>query len=182
MLLAVAEHGGVAAAARALSFTPPAVSQQLAALERQLGVSLVDRSGRTAVLTLPGRRLAEHAQEVLAGLEAAEADVTALARPDGAAQGVVTIATILTLGRSLLPGVLGQLARNARSSTCASSSSSPRTACRGSRAVTWTSPWPESSPSPPAATTARSNGATCSPNRCTSPFPLTTGSSDPGSS
>lgn len=110
MLLAVAEYGGVAAAARALSFTPPAVSQQLAALERQLGVSLVDRSGRTAVLTLPGRRLAEHAQELLAGLEAAEADVTALAHPDGAAQGILTIATIPTLGRALLPGVLAQLA------------------------------------------------------------------------
>lgn len=113
MLPAVAEYGGVAAAARALSFTPPAVSQQLAALERQLGVSLVDRSGRTAVLTLPGRRLAEHAQELLAGLEAAESDVAALAHRDGAVQGVLTIATIPTLGRALLPGVLAQLARTA---------------------------------------------------------------------
>jgi len=107
VLLAVADHGGVAAAARALSFTPPAVSQQLAALERQLDMALVDRSGRTAVLTAPGQRLAEHARTVLASLEAAEAD---LAEHSGALRGVLRIGSIPTLGRALLPGVLARLA------------------------------------------------------------------------
>jgi len=107
VVLAVAEHGGVAAAARALSFTAPAVSQQLAALERQLDVALVDRSGRTAVLTAAGQRLAEHARTVLAQLEAAEADV---ADHSGAPRGVLRIGSVQTLGRALLPGVLAELA------------------------------------------------------------------------
>lgn len=107
VLLAVAEHGGVAAAARALSFTAPAVSQQLAALERQLDVALVDRSGRTAVLTASGQRLAEQTRTVLALLEAAEAD---LADHSGAPRGVLRIGSVPTLGRALLPGALAQLA------------------------------------------------------------------------
>lgn len=103
VLLAVAEHGGVAAAARALSFTPPAVSQQIAALERQLGVPLLDRSQRTARLTEPGQRLAAHARTVLAGLEAAEVD---LANAAGAVRGRLRVASVPTLGRALLPAAL----------------------------------------------------------------------------
>lgn len=106
VLLAVAEHGGVAAAARALTFTPPAVSQHLAALERQVGVPLVDRSGRTARLTATGHRLAGHARQVLAALEAAEADVvTSGDNP----RGNLTIGTIPTLGATLMPAVLATL-------------------------------------------------------------------------
>ena len=113
VLLAVAEHGGVAAAARALAFTPPAVSQQLAALERQVGVPLIDRGGRTAVLTPAGRRLAEHAQAVLAALESAEAEVRSMARPGGSPAGELAVATIPSLGRTLLPAVLEHLAGTA---------------------------------------------------------------------
>ncbi|WP_158881061.1 LysR family transcriptional regulator [Amycolatopsis anabasis] len=107
VLLAVAEHGGIAAAARALSFTPPAVSQQIAALERQLNTVLVDRSRRTARLTAAGGRLAGHAREVLAALEAAEAD---LAGDDGAVRGVLRIGVLPSLGRALLPDTLARLA------------------------------------------------------------------------
>jgi len=107
VLLAVADHGGVAAAARAMSFTAPAVSQQLAALERQMDVPLVDRSGRTAVLTAAGQRLAEHARAVLALLEVAEAD---LADSSGAPRGRLRIGSVPTLGRALLPSVLAELA------------------------------------------------------------------------
>jgi DNA-binding transcriptional LysR family regulator len=110
VLLAVAEHGGVAAAARALTFTPPAVSQQLAALERQLDVALVDRTGRTARLTAAGQRLADHARQVLASLEAAEAD---LANLSGDLRGVLTVGVIPTLGRTLLPAALTDLAASA---------------------------------------------------------------------
>ena len=110
VLLAVAEHGGIAAAARALSFTPPAVSQQIAALERQLDVELIDRSQRMARLTLAGHRLAGHARQVLAGLEAAEADLASL---DGPIHGVLRIGTIPTLGRTLLPATLAHLGASA---------------------------------------------------------------------
>jgi DNA-binding transcriptional LysR family regulator len=106
VLLAVGEHGSITAAARALSFTPPAVSQQVAALERQLGVALVDRTRRTVRLTEAGHRLAGHAQQVLARLEAAEAD---LARLDHTVSGVLNVATIPTLGSALLPQALAHL-------------------------------------------------------------------------
>ena len=113
VLLAVAEHGGIAAAARALAFTPPAVSQQVAALERDIGVALVDRTQRTARLTPAGHRLAGHARAVLADLEAAEADLAGLAAADGAVGGVLRVATIPTLGRALLPPAITHLARTA---------------------------------------------------------------------
>ncbi|TDX08255.1 LysR family transcriptional regulator [Kribbella sp. VKM Ac-2566] len=107
VLLAVAEHGGIAAAARALTFTPPAVSQHVAALERQLGVSLVDRTGRTARLTATGHQLAMHARHVLAALEAAEADLANLAGHDR--RGTLAVGTIPTLGRTLLPATMTAL-------------------------------------------------------------------------
>lgn len=106
VLLAVAEHGGIAAAARALTFTPPAVSQHIAALERQLGVPLVDRGGRTARLTAAGHRLAGHARQVLAALAAAEAD---LAHLGGDPRGTLAVGTIATLGRTLLPAAMTTL-------------------------------------------------------------------------
>lgn len=59
--------------AQALSFSPPAVSQQLSVLEREVGQSLLRRTGRTVVLTAAGVELAERAEEVLASLERAEA-------------------------------------------------------------------------------------------------------------
>lgn len=106
MLLAIHDHGGVAAAARALSFTPPAVSQQVAALERQLGVTLLDRSQRAARLTSAGQRLAGHAERVLATLEAAEADMAAVGV---GITGVLRVGAIPTMARALLPATLARL-------------------------------------------------------------------------
>jgi DNA-binding transcriptional LysR family regulator len=108
VLLAVREQGGVAAAARALSFTPPAVSQQIAALERQVGTTLLDRSSRPARLTPAGERLADHAGTVLAGLEAAAADLAAFT--DGGPAGTLRIGVIPTVGRAILPGAVRALA------------------------------------------------------------------------
>jgi DNA-binding transcriptional LysR family regulator len=107
VLLAVHEHGGVAAAARALSFTPPAISQQLAALEREAGQALVDRAAHRATLTPAGILLAEHASAVLARLEQAEADLAGHA--EGGPVGVVRVGTIPTIGTAVLPGVLRDL-------------------------------------------------------------------------
>ena len=58
VLQAVAVHGSVGGAADALHLSPPAVSQQLLALERETGASLIDRSGRQIRLTAAGRLLA----------------------------------------------------------------------------------------------------------------------------
>jgi molybdate transport repressor ModE-like protein len=80
VLRALADHGTVAAAAKALHLTPSAVSQQLAALEREVGQPVVERRGRGLVLTGAADVLLEHAHALFAALERAEADVAAHAR------------------------------------------------------------------------------------------------------
>ena len=82
LLREFAERGTIAAAAAALGNTPSAVSQQLAALEREAGAVLLDRTARAAELTDAGRRLADHAGRILAMIEAAEADLST-AGPSG---------------------------------------------------------------------------------------------------
>jgi DNA-binding transcriptional LysR family regulator len=77
LLLEFAERGTIAATAAALGYTPSAVSQQLATLEREAGAALLDRSARSAELTDAGRRLAGRATKILALIEAAEADLSA---------------------------------------------------------------------------------------------------------
>jgi DNA-binding transcriptional LysR family regulator len=80
VLRALADHGTVAAAANALHLTPSAVSQQLAALEREVGQPVAERRGRGLVLTGAADVLLEHAHTLFAQLERAEADVAAHAR------------------------------------------------------------------------------------------------------
>lgn len=75
LLREFAHRGTIVAAAGALGYTPSAVSQQLAVLEREAGTPLLDRTARSAKLTDSGRRLAEHAERILASVEAAEADL-----------------------------------------------------------------------------------------------------------
>jgi DNA-binding transcriptional LysR family regulator len=82
LLREFAERGTISATAAALGYTPSAVSQQLAALERESGAVLLDRTARTAELTDAGRRLVEHAERILAMVEAAEADLSS-AGPTG---------------------------------------------------------------------------------------------------
>jgi DNA-binding transcriptional LysR family regulator len=77
LLLEFEQRGTIAATAAALGYTPSAVSQQLAALEREAGAALLDRTPRTAELTEAGHRLADRAAEILALIEAAEADLAA---------------------------------------------------------------------------------------------------------
>src|SRR5690242_19846582 len=71
VLREVAARGSFAAAAEALAFTSSAVSQQIAALERETGTRLVERGVRPVRLTEAGRALAAHAEAVLARLEEA---------------------------------------------------------------------------------------------------------------
>jgi DNA-binding transcriptional LysR family regulator len=68
-------RGSIADTAAALGYSASAVSQQLATLEREAGASLLDRTARSARLTDAGRRLAAHAERILAAVEAAEADI-----------------------------------------------------------------------------------------------------------
>ncbi|MBA3264128.1 MAG: LysR family transcriptional regulator, partial [Thermoleophilaceae bacterium] len=100
VLKAVAEQGSFSAAAEALSYTQPAISQQIAALEKSAGTTLVDRTSRGVHLTDAGRALVDHAQVVLARLAAAEAELDAIA---GVRGGRVRLAAFPTAGASLLP-------------------------------------------------------------------------------
>ena len=71
-LRAVATHGSVVSAADALGYTPSAVSQQVKRLERQTGVPLLERVGRSVMLTSHGRHLVDAGSRLLADLEAVE--------------------------------------------------------------------------------------------------------------
>jgi DNA-binding transcriptional LysR family regulator len=74
------ERGTIAAVADALQFTPSAVSQQLAVLERETGVVLLERAGRGVRLTDPALVLVEHAGALLERAAEAEADLAAAIR------------------------------------------------------------------------------------------------------
>jgi len=72
VLVAVARHGSVTAAAHALNYAQPSVSHHLARLEAETGTKLVQRAGRGIRLTDAGRLLAERAAEIIGRLDAAE--------------------------------------------------------------------------------------------------------------
>ena len=79
MLVAVARHGSVTAAAHALNYAQPSVSHHLARLEAETGTKLVQRAGRGIRLTDAGRLLAERAVEVIGRLDAAENELAVFA-------------------------------------------------------------------------------------------------------
>ncbi|MEV4598439.1 LysR substrate-binding domain-containing protein [Amycolatopsis sp. NPDC049253] len=108
LLAELAHRGTIAAVAQAFAFTPSAVSQQLSALEREAGLPLLERTGRTVTLTPAGHTLVRHAEAVLAQLERARAELVS-ARAGVA--GPVRIGTFPSAGRTLLSAALVELAR-----------------------------------------------------------------------
>ncbi|GGL45489.1 LysR family transcriptional regulator [Planomonospora parontospora] len=96
-LRAVADHRTVTAAAAALHLTPSAVSQQLAALEHEVGHRLLERDARGVRLTAVGRILLGHANEVLAQLERAGADIAAYTTGTAGEVQVASFATAIGL-------------------------------------------------------------------------------------
>ncbi|MFI5938414.1 LysR family transcriptional regulator [Actinoplanes sp. NPDC051494] len=101
--------GTIAAVAHLHTYTPSAVSQQLAALEREAGVALLERSGRGVTFTAAGRVLATGAATVLAALENAEA---ALAAVVGGLTGPLRIGAYPSAVRTLLAPALVALGRD----------------------------------------------------------------------
>jgi len=93
VLAAVARTGGVQAAARALHVTPSAVSQQVAKLEREAGVSLMVHGGRHLVLTAAGTALAERGERIAAELAGVQHDLARLTQQVG---GPVTLVAFPT--------------------------------------------------------------------------------------
>jgi DNA-binding transcriptional LysR family regulator len=95
VLYELSRRGSVSAVADALWITPSAVSQQLSALEREVGAQLVERVGRGVRPTAAGQRLAQQAERVLAALDAAQATVDALAAVDRPALRVAAFPSVV---------------------------------------------------------------------------------------
>jgi molybdate transport repressor ModE-like protein len=87
----VEARGSIAAAAQALGYTASAVSQSISAMERYLDLQLLERTSRGVTLTPAGVRLVEHADVILAHLDAAEREARALRSQD--AEVSLTLAT-----------------------------------------------------------------------------------------
>jgi DNA-binding transcriptional LysR family regulator len=95
----VALHGTIRAASEALSFTPSAISQQLSALERELGYELLERRGRSVHLTPAARLLVDRSESILAQLAEAEAEAKAVA---GAAGPPLRIASFASAAATIV--------------------------------------------------------------------------------
>jgi len=96
-------RGTIAAVAEAMNFTPSAVSQQLAALERETGMELLRKAGRRVQLTPQAEVLVAAAHDVLATLEAAQA---ALESTLTNVQGTVRVAVFQSAALALMPTAL----------------------------------------------------------------------------
>ncbi|MEU9167981.1 LysR family transcriptional regulator [Streptomyces sp. NPDC048420] len=107
-LVAVAEAGSITRAAERLGYTPPALSQQLAKLEREAGTALLVRHHRGARLTGAGELLVARARRVLDELDRARHE---LARLTGLSGGTLRLGTFQTAGIQLLPPVLSAFHR-----------------------------------------------------------------------
>ncbi|WP_405595873.1 LysR family transcriptional regulator [Streptomyces sp. NBC_01410] len=107
-LVAVAEAGSITRAAARLGYTAPALSQQLAKLEREAGAALLVRSHRGARLTAAGELLAARARRVLDEMDRARHE---LARLSGLSGGRLRVGTFTTVGVHLLPPVLSSFRR-----------------------------------------------------------------------
>ncbi|MFG2053105.1 LysR family transcriptional regulator [Micromonospora sp. NPDC048930] len=108
VLRAVVTSGSVTAAAAHLGYTPSAVSQQVAALERQAGVALLERIGRGVRPTAAGRLLTEHADIIGRNLAEAEA---ALAELRAGRTGRLSVRYFATAGAALIPPALARFRR-----------------------------------------------------------------------
>jgi DNA-binding transcriptional LysR family regulator len=115
LLRELSERGTIAAVADALQFTPSAVSQQLAMLEREAGVRLLERAGRGVRLTDPALVLVAHADALLERAALAEADLAAAA---GTVAGRGRIAGFQSVALRLALPAMEALAREAPRLRC----------------------------------------------------------------
>jgi DNA-binding transcriptional LysR family regulator len=105
VLKEVADHGSFSAAAEALSYTQSAISQQIAALEAETGMALLERRPRGVRLTPAGRTLVDHTDGIMARLRAAEAKLSAIA---GLRGGQLRMASFPTAGATLMPVAIAE--------------------------------------------------------------------------
>lgn len=103
VLREIARAGSFSGAAEALSFTQSAVSQQVAALEREAGTSLVERGARGVRMTEAGQALVAHADAIVARLDDAEEELAALA---GLRGGRLRLVSFPSAGAALVPDAI----------------------------------------------------------------------------
>jgi DNA-binding transcriptional LysR family regulator len=108
-LKAIADEGSFGRAAERLGYTQSAISQQIAALERIVGLRLIERPGgpRPVSMTEAGRILLRHAEAIEARLLAAKADMAALEAGD---VGRVRVGTFQSVGAKIIPTLLRRFA------------------------------------------------------------------------
>jgi DNA-binding transcriptional LysR family regulator len=100
VLREVALRGSFSAAAEALSYSQPAVSQQIARLEAQVGVKLLERGPKGIKLTPAGEALVRHTERILAQLAEAQAELSEIA---SSARGRLRIASFATAAGTIVP-------------------------------------------------------------------------------
>lgn len=105
VLREVALKGSFSAAAESLAYTQSAVSQQIAALEREAGTTLVERGARGVRLTDAGRALVEHADVILARLDDAEAELEAIS---GLRAGRLRVVAFPSAGATIIPPAIAR--------------------------------------------------------------------------
>lgn len=108
VLREVAARGSFSSAAAALSYTQSAVSQQIATLERETGMALVERHARGVELTEGGRALVVHADAILGRMAEAEAELEAIA---GLRAGRLRLASFPSAGATLMPLAVAEFRR-----------------------------------------------------------------------
>lgn len=96
----------MAAVAEALYISPSAVSQQLALLEDEVGISLIERRGRGVSLTVAGQQLVERAERILVELQSARADIAELKK---VIAGELRIAAFPSVAAALVAGAIHDL-------------------------------------------------------------------------
>ena len=100
VLREVALRGSFSAAAESLSYSQPAVSQQIARLEAQTGVKLIERQPKGIKLTPAGEALVRHTEQILAQLAHAQAELTEIASD---ARGKLRLASFATAAGTIVP-------------------------------------------------------------------------------
>jgi DNA-binding transcriptional LysR family regulator len=106
-LVEVTKRGSFSAAAEALAFTQPSISRQIATLEAEVGAQLLERDTRRVRLTQAGELLVEHAEAVLLRLDAAQAQIDALAGLEG---GRLRLSAFASANTWLVPDALARFA------------------------------------------------------------------------
>jgi DNA-binding transcriptional LysR family regulator len=105
---AVAEHGSFSAAGLELGYAQSVVSHHVAALERQLGLTLINRGTRPVSVTEAGARLRRHAAIILGQVSAAQDELRAIA---GLESGTLKVGAFLSVCNTFLPAAVARFER-----------------------------------------------------------------------